>query len=132
MKDKTIDVTAIAETIMSELAGYTQEIADGVKTAVDDTAKELHANIKRDAPERSGRYKRAMKLKTEYEDSRQKRVIWYVKSPYGRLTSLLENGHAKRGGGRVRAYPHIAKNENTAKERLEARIKEVIERAGGR
>lgn len=132
MRDKTIDVTAIADTIASELAGYTQEVADGVKAAVDDTAKELLADIKRDAPVRTNRYKRAMKLKTEYEDNRQKRVTWCVNSPYGRLTSLLENGHAKRGGGRVRAYPHIAKNENIAKERLESRIREVIERAGSR
>lgn len=123
----SIDTSKIADEIAAELAGYTQEVADEVKNAVGEEAETLLANTKRDAPVKTGRYRRAMTIKTEHEDNSQKRVIWYVKSPYGRLTSLLEFGHAKRGGGRVRAYPHIAKNEALMKTRLEARIKEAIE-----
>lgn len=130
MRDETIDISAIADTIAKELAGYTQEVADGVKAAVDETAAELLANTKRDAPARTRKYRRAMAIKTAYEDNGNKRVVWYVKPPHYRLTHLLEYGHAKRSGGRVRAYPHIAKNEQLAEDRLEARIKEVIEHAG--
>ena len=32
--------------------------------------------------------------------------------------SLLENGHAKRGGGRTRSFPHIAPGEALAEKEL--------------
>ena len=41
------------------------------------------------------------------------------------LTHLLEYGHAKRGGGRTKAQPHIIKGEELA-------IKELKEKAGAR
>ena len=41
------------------------------------------------------------------------------------LSHLLENGHAKRGGGRVQAIPHIKPAEQAGIEKLE----EDIERA---
>ena len=125
-----IDVDLIASTIVNELAAYTREVSEGVKAAVDTTAKELLKNTKADAPVRSGKYKKAMAIKTRYEGIYDKRVTWYVKAPHFRLAHLLEKGHAKRGGGRVKAYPHIEKNAEKAKKDFEKRVKEVIENAG--
>ena len=96
-----IEIGDIASTIAKELAGYTWEVADAVKDAVDVTAKELKKNIQAAAPKRYGKYRKAMALKTRYEGKYDKRVVWYVKAPHYRLSHLLENGHAKRGGGRV-------------------------------
>ena len=41
------------------------------------------------------------------------------------LTHLLENGHAKRGGGRVKAIPHIGKVNADVMEMVE---KEILKR----
>lgn len=42
------------------------------------------------------------------------------------LAHLLEYGHAKRGGGRVSAKPHIAAAEQKGVEKLEKSIEKAL------
>lgn len=132
MLANNISVGDLTDAIIRELRAYRDNITLGVKEAVDITADELYQNIKRDAPKRTGAYKKAMRLKTAYEDEFQKRKRWYVDQKSGkyRLTHLLEYGHAKRNGGRTRAFPHVEKNEQKAKEAFEQRVEEVIKKSG--
>ena len=125
-----INIGDLANEIANTLSGYTENVAEGVKVAVDETMKELVADTKKDAPERSGRYKKAIASKVRFEDNYEKRVTWYVKKPFYALSHLLEKGHAKRGGGRVKAYPHIENNREKAEARFTERVKEVIRNAG--
>lgn len=125
-----IKIDDLAKAISDTLSDYTEEVAEGVKGAVDETVEELVESTKRDAPKRSGRYKKAIASRVSFENNFEKRVTWYVKKPYHAITHLLEKGHAKRNGGRVKAYPHIAKNEEKAKVAFEERVKEVIRNAG--
>lgn len=127
-----IDIGEIAKTIARELNTYTRDVADGVKAAVDTTSKELLENTRADAPVRTGDYKKAMRVKTLHESDYEKRNRWYVDPKTGeyRLSHLLEKGHAKRGGGRVKAYPHIENNREKAEARFTERVKEVIRNAG--
>jgi hypothetical protein len=62
------------------------------------------------------------------ETAEKLEVIVYSPSKY-QLAHLLEKGHAKRGGGRTKAIPHIAPAEEKAVKELEDEIKRAI---GGR
>ena len=124
-----INIGDLENTIAKELSQYTFEVAEGVKAVADETGKELLNNTRDDAPGK-GAYKKAMAIKTVYEGQFEKRIRWYVKKPHYRQAHLLEKGHAKRGGGRVRAYPHIEKNEGIAKKNFSERVEGVIKNGG--
>lgn len=125
-----IEIGDIADEIANTLSGYTREVADGVKKVADETMNELVADTKADAPTRYGKYKKAITSKVSHESDYEKRLTWYVKSPHYRLSHLLEKGHAKRGGGRIRAYPHIERNRERAEKNFTERVKEAIGNAG--
>lgn len=55
-------------------------------------------------------------------------ATWYVKPPHFRLTHLLEKGHAKRGGGRTRAFPHIKYGADLAEQNYLEDIAKAIEK----
>ncbi len=125
-----INIEQLGDELAKSLVGYSNDIAEQVKEAVDETAEELLENIRADAPKRKGKYKRAMAIKTTQESVYERRKMWYVKPPFYRLQHLLERGHAKRNGGRTKAYPHIAKNEEKAKQAFTERVERIIKNGG--
>ena len=125
-----ISVDKLAAELANTLSAYTGEIAEEVKEAVDTTAQELLDNIRADAPKRTGKYRKAMAVKTVSENTYERKKLWYVKSPHYRLQHLLERGHPLRNGGRSRAYPHIAKNEEKARVAFEERVERIVKNGG--
>ena len=77
----------------------------------------VRKDINTSAPVLSGRYAKSWQVKTTKETSQSLEVTVYSPSRY-MLAHLLEHGHAKRGGGRVRAIPHIAPAEAHGEEDL--------------
>ena len=122
----SININQLTDAIVQELRDYT----DGVIILTDQIAK---TNAKKGAlmlkkshaTKRTGDYNsgwKAKKVKGKY-------VIYNEKK--GWLTHLLENGHAKVGGGRVEGIPHISLVEQQVIANFEAELKREIEAIRG-
>ena len=116
----------MAEAIMKELDEYSKLASDSVKTAVKDAAKIVKTEISANAPVRTGKYKKSWTTKTTDESSNSLHITVHSKNRY-QIAHLLEHGHAKRNGGRVKAIPHIAPAEEIGVEQLERDIKSALE-----
>lgn len=100
----------LAKKISQLLQEYGQEVHGAIDEALPVVGKETVTYLREHSPERSGQYERGWK--TEIRKDRLDYQILYVfnaKKPH--ITHLLEFGHAKRGGGRVEAQPHIFDGE---------------------
>ena len=120
---KKIQASGLEQAIVQELQEYASICADDMKEIVDEVAMETVADLKQTSPKKSGEYakKWAQKLTEDKAVNRTRTV--YVKKPDYRRSHLLERGHAKRGGGRTRAYPHVSPAERRAIRKLEERMK---------
>ena len=115
---KTIPVDKLAEEVMNGLEEYAELTADVLKKEIQEAGKVAKQQISQTAPRKTGRYAKSWAVKKISETSNSLEVTVHSKNRY-MLTHLLENGHAKRGGGRVAAIPHIAPAEETAIQSLE-------------
>lgn len=124
------DSSNFAETIAASLQQFSDEKTKEIKNIITDKSKELAENIKRDSPKRKtkgGKYAKGWTAKKDYENNLNIQYTIYNKSSEASLSHLLENGHAKRNGGRVEGIPHIAPNT----ERIEKEIDEEIDKTAG-
>jgi hypothetical protein len=122
---RSITVDELAEVINEGLEEYANLTSDRVKSAVRKAAKTVKEQINSSAPVRTGRYAKSWKTKTTAESSNMLQQTVYSPNRY-MLAHLLEKGHAKRGGGRVRAIPHIAPAEEMGEEMLEDLIEKAV------
>ena len=122
---RTVSVDQMASAIQEELYRYRDLAADKTKKAVKKAGKTVKEDINGSAPVKTGRYAKSWATKVTAEDSQSISLVVYSPSRY-MLAHLLENGHAKRGGGRVRAIPHIAPAEQHGIEQLEADIAKAL------
>ena len=122
---KTIKPEQLAKEVMDGLEEYAELAVDVMKKEIQETGKSVKQQISQTAPKKSGRYAKSWSVKKTRETSNSLEVTVYSKNRY-MLTHLLENGHAKRGGGRVRAIPHIAPAEEMGIRELEERITRAL------
>ncbi len=114
---KTVRIDDLADEVMKGLNEYAHLAVDDLKEAVKRAGDTTKAQIEKTAPKRTGKYRKSWSVKKTRETSDSIKVVVHSKDRY-RLTHLLENGHAKRGGGRVAAIPHIAPAEQIGEEQL--------------
>lgn len=127
------NIDDLADAIINELENYSENITEGVKAAVDTVAKEVNEEIKAHITFKQhpgSKYVRAFRIKSVYDGKYNKGKTWYVANGQYRLTHLLEKGHAKIGGGRTDAFPHIIFGNDLAIRRMQELSKEAIENAG--
>lgn len=123
---KSIGVSELSDAILEQLNEYkdlaVEEMNKAVKDAGDTVVKEIAAN----APDRTGTYKKSWKAKVTRQTAYGIQVTVHSPTRY-RIAHLLENGHAKRGGGRVEARPHIASAEEVGEKQLEEDLRKALE-----
>lgn len=126
---RKIPLNELEVEIVKELKAYSDEVAEGIKKAVNDVAKETVRTLKTTSPRspRGGKYARGWTFKVEFESPEDIRVrISNRTKP--QLTHLLENGHAKVNGDRVDGKPHIRPAEQAAADKLVGAVKVVIKK----
>lgn len=115
----------LASEVMKGLSEYAELADTAMRKAVKKTATSVKNEISANAPEKSGRYKKSWTTKKTKENSHTLEMTVHSKDRY-QIAHLLEKGHAKRGGGRVAAIPHIAPAEEHGADLLETLIKKEL------
>lgn len=123
---KKISISQLSAAVMEAVREYADTATEEVKQAVTETGDTVQDEIRRNAPKDTGRYARSWTVKKTKETSQSLTVTVHSKDHY-QLAHLLEFGHAKRGGGRVAAQPHIAQAEEHGIEQLEEKLRKALE-----
>ena len=118
---KTVSIDGLADAVMEELTEYNNLAQETMKKAVTKAGQTDRKEIRGGAPVKTGKYAKSWTTKKTKESSTRLEVTVYSPSRY-MLAHLLEHGHAKRNGGRTRAFPHIAPAEEAGEKQLEADI----------
>lgn len=115
---------------LNEFVNFTEEAVD---KGVSETAKEAVKKLQNAHPSGSGQfgswdksYNKGWKVMQTKTDKRYHKKATIHNATDYQLTHLLEKGHALRGGGRTRAFPHIAPVAEKCEDELVKNIKKWI------
>lgn len=122
MADQRVTVDQMADAIMEGLLEYAELATDTMKDCVKKAGNTVKKETQANAPVKSERYKKSWAVKQQKETSTTLKVVVHSRNRY-QLTHLLEKGHAKRSGGRVKAIPHIGPAEEKGIRMLEDGIR---------
>ena len=123
---RSVSAGSLADAIMDSLREYSSLAADEMKEAVREAGNTVRDEIREKAPKNTGIYAKSWTVKKQRETSSSLSLTVHSRNRY-QLAHLLEFGHAKRGGGRVTAKPHIADAEAAGIRQLEEDIQKALE-----
>ena len=122
---RTVSIDEMDSAIMDELEKYAELASDDLKAAVKETAASVRKDIQAGAPVDTGKYKKSWSVKNVHEDSESIDLVVHSRNRY-QIAHLLENGHAKRGGGRVEGKPRIGPADQRGNETLVKTIEQKL------
>ena len=120
-----VQIDNLTSEVMKGLMEYKDLVTSDMKVAVRKAGRSVKKDIQANAPKKTGAYSKSWKVSTTKETSESLELTVHSPKKY-QLAHLLEKGHAKRGGGRTKAVPHIAPAEESAVKPLESDIKKAI------
>jgi len=109
-----------ASELARELQRYANVVEEELLTAQEEVADVAVSKLRQSGPKKTGAYRKGWRKKKEGNGV----VVYNIK---GQLTHLLENGHAKAGGGRVPAKVHIRPVEEYVINEVPRRIERALE-----
>ncbi len=121
---KTISADEFAKAVSGILDDYSGDCLGTLKEAVQKVAKKSVKTLKGKSiggfKDRSGKYRKGWRSKIVENRLYVEGTVYNGAQPG--LTHLLEFGHATQGGGRSRAFPHIADVNDEAAEEFEKEL----------
>lgn len=121
-----VNIGDLGTAINDILGSYQEDVFEAVRDEVKKAAKIAKKEVQGEAPHLTGAYKKSWRISTSKKNTAQTQATVYAAKPEYRLTHLLENGHAKRGGGRTRSFPHIGPAQEAADAYLEEALKQRL------
>lgn len=114
----------LSDEIAQALIDYSNDVEEDLELEKEAIAKEAVAKLKNAGSftDSSGKYRKGWKVKKVGT-----KFVVHNATRY-QLTHLLENGHAKRNGGRTRAFNHIAPVDEWAAQEFPKRLRSRIGR----
>ena len=125
MSSDRVSIDGMAAAIMEGLEEYAELATADMKKAVRKAGSNIKKDIEANAPKKTGAYSKSWAVKTTKETSSSLELTVHSKNKY-QLAHLLEHGHAKRGGGRTKAQPHIAPAQEAGIRQLEEDIERSL------
>lgn len=113
----------VAEQLTEILDEAEEQVEKQTKDIYHQGALEAEHVLHAKSPARTGQYAAGWAVKS-WQEGANKGYIVYNADQY-MLTHLLEKGHAKVNGGRVRAIPHIRPVEAATVEKVMAKIHQM-------
>lgn len=125
MAERRVSVDQMAEAVTQSLGEYAELSNEVMKQSVTEVSQSVKKDIQVNAPVRTGKYKKSWAAKKVQENANSLTIAVHSRDRY-QIAHLLEHGHAKRGGGRVQAIPHIAPAEQRGVEELAGKIEQGL------
>lgn len=127
MRDTPVDLDDFGAELSAILGRLDDAVEDEIKPAVTKGARVAKKEWSANAPVDTGAYAKSISYTVRGSGAEVSAEVGSKTLPG--LPHLLEKGHAKVGGGRVAARPHIAPAAESAFQETEDAFEELVERA---